>query len=150
MSIDRIQSVPGRLTLSPELDASSLPGLLALGPNAGVASGAVAQAGGALYTAHTPKAGAVPAPISSGTLTHNNYGVMVVNPAAAITGVILTAGSFPGQRLVIINQAVAGNTITFAAVGTSLVANGVSCVIAGTKGMELVWNALDSKWYPLA
>lgn len=147
MSLDRIQSVVGRLTLTPEADASGFPGLVALGPNAGVAGGAAAGTGGALYTAHTPKSGTVPTLASSGTVTHNGHGVCVVTTGGAVTGAIVQAGTLPGQRLVIINNS--ANTITMAAAGTSNVAGGTAAVVPANAALELVWNTLDSRWYDI-
>lgn len=148
MSIDRIQSVPGRLTLSPEVTpTNSYPGEVGLGPNAGIAAGAAASTGGAIYNAHTPKSGSAASIAASGTITHNNHGVAVVatSTAADKAGVIVQVGAYPGQRLCIINNS--ANTLTMAAVGTSNVANGTGCVISALAAVDLVWNALDSKWY---
>jgi L-threonylcarbamoyladenylate synthase len=65
--------------------------------------------------------------------------------AGAATGVILTAGTYDGQELTLFNNS--ANSITFAAVGTSNVANGTSAVIAANTGMTLVWSVSDLKWY---
>lgn len=57
-----------------------------------------------------------------------------------------TAGITGGQELILINNT--ANTITFAAAGTSNVANGTSAVIAANCCMFLVWDATSSRWYP--
>jgi len=64
----------------------------------------------------------------------------------AVTGIILTAGSTDGQELTLFNIE-ATNTITFAAAGTSNVANGAGCVIAALKSMKFTWDATSSRWY---
>src|SRR5260370_1588350 len=71
--------------------------------------------------------------ITGGTITFP-AGTWVIreNPAGAITGVIMQAG--PANRnvfAVIVNISPAANTITFAAVNTSLVAGGASVSLAG-------------------
>ncbi len=75
--------------------------------------------------------------------------VVVSNPAAAITGVILAAGTVDKQLVTIINIAAAVNTITFAAAGTSNVADGVSSVIAGLNARTFIWSATAARWYPV-
>lgn len=69
-----------------------------------------------------------------------------VNPAAAITGVILQGGAFDGQTVVVVNEATALNTVTFAAAGTSNVAGGVGVVIPGQTAATFVWRG--TLWYP--
>lgn len=145
MSLDRIQSVVGRLTVTPEADSSGFPGAIALGPNAGVAGGAAAGTGGALYTAQTPKSGTVPTLASSGTVTHNGHGMCVVTTGGAVTGAIVQPGTLPGQHLVICNNS--ANTITMAAAGTSNVQGGTAAIVPANAALHLVWNPLDSRWY---
>ena len=62
------------------------------------------------------------------------------------TGVILTAGTADGQTINIINTS-AANTITFAAAGTSNVADGVLAVIPALRAMIFTWVAATSRWY---
>ena len=84
--------------------------------------------------------------ISTGaTLTGGTTDVVRVSPAAAVTGVILAAGQFSGDVVIVVNEAAAANTVTFAAVGTSNVADGTSSVIAGLTARRFVWSG--SKWY---
>lgn len=71
-------------------------------------------------------------------------------PGGAITGVILQPGTYNGQRVVVVNEAAAGNTITFAAAGTSNVADGVTTVIPGLRGSQFWWNAATARWYRMA
>lgn len=70
-------------------------------------------------------------------------------PAGAVTGVILQAGVAPGQEVTVINESVAANSITFAAAGTSNVADGVSDVIAGLQARTFIWDASTLLWYPM-
>ena len=64
----------------------------------------------------------------------------------SVTGIILTAGTVDGQKLVLFNKE-ASNTITFAAAGTSNVADGTSAVLGALRAMSLVWDATSSRWY---
>jgi hypothetical protein len=64
----------------------------------------------------------------------------------AATGVILTAGSVDGQELTLFNLE-ATNTITFAAAGTSNVADGTSAVIPALRAIRLTWDATSARWY---
>jgi hypothetical protein len=86
-----------------------------------------------------------PAISNGATLTAGLTDVIRVAPGAAVTGVILTAGAFAGDTVIIINEAAAANSVTFAAQGTSRVADGVSSVIAGLTARRFVWSG--SLWY---
>lgn len=68
--------------------------------------------------------------------------------AGAATGVIVTAGTIDGQKLVVFNVH-ATNAITFAAAGTSNVADGASSAVAALTGITLVWDSTSSRWYTL-
>lgn len=70
-----------------------------------------------------------------------------VSAGAARTGTILPAGIADGQTLCIINTSAAANTITFAASGTSRVADGVSAVIPGLRAMIFTWDVTTALWY---
>lgn len=74
-------------------------------------------------------------------------GVARVTAAAAVTGIILAAGSFSGQSLVVIHEGAAANTITFAASGTSNVADGNSDVITGPSARRFIWDSVTALWY---
>jgi hypothetical protein len=82
------------------------------------------------------------------TLTPNK-GVMLVTTAAAVTGIILPAGTVSGQNITIVHEGAAANTITFAAAGTSNVADGVSDVITGPSAREFQWVSATALWYPV-
>jgi len=82
----------------------------------------------------------------AGTITlPANSSNQLLTTAGAVTGVILTAGTVDGQEITLINTS--ANSITFAAVGTSNVADGVSAVIAANRSLSLVWSATAAKWY---
>lgn len=71
---------------------------------------------------------------------------------AARIGVILQSGTYNGQVVTVINEdTTAANSIIFAAVATSHVANGVTCVINGLQGRRFVWSASAATpaWYEL-
>ncbi len=70
---------------------------------------------------------------------------VIFTTGGAVTGVIMAAGSVDGQEFTILNNS--ANSITFAAVGTSRVADGASAVIAANTRMTLVWSAAASLWF---
>lgn len=83
---------------------------------------------------------------SSGTITLPTSGrTKLLTTGGAVTGVILTAGRFDGEELNLLNTS--ANSITFAAAGTSNVADGTSAVIAANTRMSLVWDATSARWY---
>jgi hypothetical protein len=67
--------------------------------------------------------------------------------ATASTGNILTAGTYDGQTCTIVNQSASADSITMAVAGTSNVADGASCVIAGIRQVLFTWDAATSLWY---
>lgn len=79
------------------------------------------------------------------TITLPTGCVKVVDNGGAVTGIILTAGVVDGQILHIVNAAAA--TVTFAASGTSNVADGTSAVIAANRAISLIWDSGTSLWY---
>jgi hypothetical protein len=95
----------------------------------------------------SPATGAAVATGNGGLIATANLTVSRVSPAGAITAVVLQAGTRPGQRCTVINEAIAANTITFAAAGTSNVADGTSDQIAGLISREFVWDTVTSLWY---
>ena len=84
---------------------------------------------------------------ASGTIATAGLGITRVSPAAAIASVVLQPGTVDGQVVIVENDAVAANTVTFAAAGTSNVADGVSTVIAGLTSVAYVWNSTTALWY---
>lgn len=80
------------------------------------------------------------------TLTISNLGVVRVNPGGNVTDIIVPAGLYAGQQLIVVNES--AFTVTFAASGTSRVADGVSDVIAALNAKSFVWDSGTSLWYP--
>lgn len=86
------------------------------------------------------------------TLYTNNagkgIGVIYYDPAGGSrTGVILQAGRENGQQVKVVNVADAAETITFAAEGTSNVANGDSVVISRYEAVQFVYHKATGLWY---
>ncbi len=77
------------------------------------------------------------------------FGTVRVTAAGAVTGIIVPAGTRPGQQLVIIHEGAAANTLTMAASGTSNVANGTTCVLGGLAAHVLIWDSVTALWYPV-
>lgn len=90
-----------------------------------------------------------PAVATSGTINTAGLSVSRVSPAGAVTGVILQAGTQAGQEVTVINEAVAANSVTFAAAPGGNVADGASDVIAGLNARTFIWDAGTSLWYPM-
>ncbi len=91
-----------------------------------------------------------PDPGAGGAIATAGLVVSRVNPAAARTGCILQTGTQSGQIVWVVNEAAAANSITFAASGTSNVADGTSDVIAGLTARCFVWNGSLNLWYRVA
>lgn len=145
MSLDRMDSKLGLLSLLPLATSGGFPGAVFVGGEAGFAPGLAANTGGALIQSPTPRSGTSPTLATSGTITHNNCGIAKVTNAGATTGNIIQAGSYDGQLLIVINQG--SGSVTMAAAGTSNVVQGTSAVIPATAASVFVWNATDSRWY---
>lgn len=83
---------------------------------------------------------------TSGTITiTSNTVVQKLTTGGAVTAVVLTAGTTDGQTVVLVNTS--ANSITFAAAGTSNVADGTSGVIAANRSMVLWWESTTARWY---
>ena len=82
---------------------------------------------------------------TSGTITLPTGEVKLLTTAGAVTGVILTAGTYSGQKVTLVNTS--ANSITFAAAGTSNVADGTSAVLAANRAMTLWWDSTSARWY---
>ena len=91
-----------------------------------------------------------PDPGAAGTIATTGVGIARVSPAAARTGIILAAGTYPGQEVFVLNEAVAANTLTFNTTpATSKVANSATAsAIAGLTGRLFKWDSSTSLWYP--
>jgi hypothetical protein len=93
----------------------------------------------------TGQSASAPALATSGTITTASIGEARVAPTGNVTGIIMQAGTVAGQECVVTNES--AFTVTFAAVGTSNVADGVSAVIAANRCMFFKWDSSVSKWY---
>lgn len=107
----------------------------------------VNQVGQVNQLATLQQTGTVTTLATGNTINVNQLGVVRVTAAAAVTGIILQAGVKPGQQVIVIHEGAAANTITFAASGTSNVADGVSAVITGPSQKMFVWDSVTSLWY---
>lgn len=98
------------------------------------------------YTAPSISATAT-AIVTGGTIDVGGTGTIRLNPAAAVTGAILQKGNKAGQIVRLVNES--ANSITFAAVATSNVADGVSDVVDALNGATYVWDpdASTAGWY---
>lgn len=86
--------------------------------------------------------------INGNTIATAGLKVSRVAPGGAVTGIILAAGTYPTQEITVVNESTAANSVTFAAVGTSFVADGVSSVIAGLNARRFQWDSATSTWFP--
>jgi len=88
----------------------------------------------------------VTAMANAATITHGYAGaIYVTNGGTSYTGIIMQAGSFAGQQVMVINTG--AGTLTFDVAGTSNVVSGNSCVIAGNSTAGFLW--VNSTWYPV-
>jgi hypothetical protein len=87
-----------------------------------------------------------PDPGANGTITTANIGLARVTPAASRAGVIMQAGTVPGQKCTVVNNS-ASFTITFATAATSNVAQGTSLVIAALGKYDFTWDSVAARWY---
>ena len=85
---------------------------------------------------------------NGGTINTSGTGVSRVNPTAAVTGVFLGVGVYAGQIVTVINES--AFSITFAASGSSTVADGVADVIPALTARGFVWDSGAALWFRLA
>lgn len=150
MSLDRIQSREGVTEVQPLPTAAGFAGQVEFNGLSGFLAASAATGGGAYFCRPMPTSGASQSVAGSGTIVHTNSAVVRVDVSggANITGVILQAGTVDGQILTVLN--VNGSfTITFAAAGTSNVANGTSAVISAAKAYSFMWNAVAARWFSI-
>lgn len=93
------------------------------------------------------QSGTSPIITNGSTINTNGLSVTRVSPGGAVTAIVLQAGTRPGQECTVINESAAANTITFAAAGTSNVADGVTTVIAGLRCAKYTWSSATNLWY---
>lgn len=84
--------------------------------------------------------------VNGNTITTNGLATTRVNPAGAVTGIVLQQGSYQGQKIFVSNEAAGANTVTFAIAGTSHVADGASSAIAGLTGRLFQWDVGTGAW----
>lgn len=82
---------------------------------------------------------------TSGTITTSGVGVARVAPTGTVTGIILQSGTNAGQMVHVINES--AFSVTFAASGTSHVAQGTSTVIPANGRLSFCWDSSTSLWY---
>lgn len=107
-------------------------------------TGSVVLSSGTFVTSQSGSAAVL---ASSGTITTSGVGAARVAPAGAVTGVILQAGTTGGQTVCVVNES--AFSVTFAASGTSHVADGVSDVIAANTARKYIWDSGVSLWFAL-
>jgi hypothetical protein len=98
----------------------------------------------------------VQAPASAQALSNSTaitvntaYGLIPLTASAAVTGITMpTSGLQSGQTVTLVNQS--AYSITFAASGTSNVADGTSDVIAAATSAVYSWDGNTSLWYRVA
>lgn len=88
-----------------------------------------------------------PDPGANGTITTSGVGIARVTPAAARAGVILQAGNYAGQLVIVQNEGSLANPLTFDVSGTSHVADGANDVIWGGQSVLFEWNSAQSLWF---
>jgi hypothetical protein len=77
-----------------------------------------------------------------------NYALLPVSSTLAVTGLILQPSTLGTQQVTVLNTT--GFTLTFAAAGTSHVADGVTDVIPANTARTFTWDAITSLWYRTA
>jgi len=82
---------------------------------------------------------------ASGTIAVTDLDVSRVAPTGNVASIILTAGTYAGQKITVVNES--AFTVTFAASGTSHVADGISAIIAANRAMDFTWDSGTSLWY---
>lgn len=87
---------------------------------------------------HAPLSAAAVVTATGGTIQTAGLAISRVNPAGAITGVILQPGTINGQQIVVCNES--GNSITMAAKATSNVQSGVTNVIPANAAATYIWD----------
>src|ERR1039457_2516358 len=109
-----------------------------------ISAGAVTLGGVPLATVPVQSASAA-ATGNSGTITTAGVGVARVNPGGNVTRSLLQAGTYAGQQVIVVNES--AYTLTFAAAGTSNVADGTADVIAVITGRTFTWDTSTTRWY---
>jgi len=82
---------------------------------------------------------------ASGTIATAGIDVSRVAPTGNVASIVLASGTVTGQTCQVVNES--AFTVTFAASGTSHVADGVSAIIAANRKMDFTWDGGTSLWY---
>lgn len=82
---------------------------------------------------------------NGGTITPTGLVTAVTTGGSAVTGAVLAAGAGDQQETVLVNKA--GQSITFAAAGTSNVADGTGDVLAANHAARFTWSASSGRWF---
>ncbi len=77
--------------------------------------------------------------------TDGNYGAIPVTATGNVTGIILEAPTAAWSKITVVNQS--AFTVTFAASGTSHVADGVTSLIPMLSAQDFVYDNNTSLWY---
>lgn len=94
----------------------------------------------------TGQSATTPNPTTGGTITTAGVGVARVTPTSSETGIILQAGTVPGQKCTVINNS-GSFTLQFAASGTSHVALGAGLTIPVNGKYDFTWDSVAALWY---
>ncbi len=95
-----------------------------------------------------PPASAGTAIVTGGTINPAGLTVYKAAPTGAVTGIIISPGDQNGQILYVINNSLF--YLTFAAVGTSNVANGLTERIGWGEGRLYIWDSTTAVWFGCA
>src|SRR6266704_331927 len=82
---------------------------------------------------------------ASGTIATAGIDVSRVAPTGNVASIVLASGTVTGQPCQVVNES--AFTVTFAASGTSHVADGVLAIIAANRKMDFTWDGGTSLWY---
>ncbi len=148
MSLDKVQSKEGLISIGATVTAGGFPGGVDICAGSGFSAGlaSATDGGGALYMRPMPFDALTQVLVNAATIVHNGAGVVFLSSAAAVTGIIMQAGVRDGQHIVLINTSGA-NTITFNTTPATSLVVGVTGVIAVNRGALLVWNAVANRWF---
>lgn len=135
------------MTINPGLlDTTGKPALLSATDDVYVGATATAKyariVGNGLQQQPLPVSGVSLQTLSNGNTITRLGPVTRVTNAGAVTGILMTAGSADGQMISVINEGT--GSVTFAAVGTSLVLGGTGSVIAVGAKKDFIWVAASN------
>ena len=147
MSLDKVQSKEGVITIGATITAGGFPGGVDICYGSGFAAGSVSatDGGGAFYARPMPQDATAQTLATGGTITHNGAGCVMLTNAGAVTSIVMQAGVRDGQYIVLVNTT--ANSITFNTTqSVSLVASSVEA-IAANRATLMTWNAVANRWF---